>query len=135
MRTFIIVVGSAFALYVILIAFGVVANPFIGARYGEISRGSNLPEVVALPETATTCILTDAYGRTVEVKGDSSDPYFRRLCRTPVQQQVLLYNYPYFFRGFHRHNPGGGGPGGPGSGTGPGTGGGIPGSGTGGGAA
>lgn len=73
-----------------------------------------------------TCTITDAYGRSLQIKGDINDPQFQALCRLPYQQQVWFNYYPYRFIGRGRHwsrgGHGVGGPGGPGSGTGGGTG-------------
>lgn len=118
-KTLLIIMASIIAFYIILIAIGQAKNPFSKTLAGGIGSREASSALVAPSTTASealtdtgsisTCTLTDAYGRSVTLSGDVNDVNFQRLCRLPLQQQVYLYNYPYFIsrRGFHGHHGGG----------------------------
>lgn len=66
------------------------------------------------------CQLTDAYGRTITISGNSNDPQFQQMCRNSNNQPFYVYGYPYTFLRFNggHHGDHGGGHGGHGGGGG-----------------
>lgn len=68
----------------------------------------NMPSTVASDDDDVKCELRDAYGRTVTITGNASDPQFQRMCQSQTNQPVYVYGYPYTFIRFWRprhHSP------------------------------
>lgn len=85
-----------------VLALGTIAYMHFSGKGMNIKVTDNSPDSSgAQGGTEVKCELTDAYGRTITITGDHSDPQFKAMCQLQQNQQVYLYGYPYTFIRFH----------------------------------